>query len=476
VRILHAASEAVPFAKSGGLADVLGALPSAQAALGHSVWVALPWYATLTSEPAPYWIGDIDVPFDRRVERVGVGTLEQAGVHWLFLGHEAFRRASLYGYPDDARRFALFSAAVPFAAQRLGVLPHLVHTHDWHTAFLNLLLGSGTSLPAGFSGLPNILSVHNAQHQGWTDAASLSSWGDLHGAAAGDLALRGAGNLLHAGITSASEVGTVSPGYARELARGEHGYGLESSFGALGERFFGILNGLDLDSFDPHNDPALPPAFDPTSASGRRGAGEALRHQLALEPGRPVVGVVSRLADQKGLDLLLEALPEVLAQGWSVALVGSGEARLEGDWKAAFDRHPGRVGGQIGYDERLARLIYAGAQVLVIPSRFEPCGLTQMIAMRYGSIPVARATGGLKDTIRDGIDGFLFEGASSRDLGLALGRAKTALNHPERWAELLAAAGQRDFSWQRSAQAYLNRYTALVATDAPPPLEREGNP
>lgn len=463
----------MPFAKTGGLADVLGALPRAQVELGHDVWVALPWYASLTAQPAPYWIGDIEVPFDGGLERVGVGTLERDGVRWVFLGHDAFRRETLYGYPDDARRFALFSAAVPFAAHRLGVLPHVVHAHDWHAAFLSVLLRASAKLPVGFARLPNLLSVHNAQYQGWTDPAALSLWGGFDAELGAALALRGVGNLLHAGALSATRVGTVSPGYARELAHGQHGYGLEGVFAALGDRLFGALNGLDLELFDPQRDAALPAGFDPASADGRRRAGELLREELELEPGRPVVGVVSRLVEQKGLDLLLEALPEVLAQGWSVALLGSGEGAQEERWRRAFGQHSGRVAGRIGYDDRLARRIYAGSQVLAIPSRFEPCGLTQMIAMRYGSVPVARATGGLADTIRDGVDGFLFEEPSARALGQALGRAKSALNDPARWAALLAAGQSRDFSWSNTARAYLQRYREVHHDDVPPTLPRE---
>jgi starch synthase len=479
VRILHATAEAHPFAKTGGLGDVLGALPAAQAAAGHDVLVVLPWYARLAASPPPLWIGDVDVPFDGGIEQVGVGTLERGphgggSLRLAFVGHAGFRRDALYGHPDDARRFALFARAVPPLAARLGFVPHVLHAHDWHAALLPALLRHGSLLPPGFAGLASVLTVHNAQYQGWADTADVVAWGRLPGDLAAPLAIHGGGNLLHAGIVSADRVTTVSPTYARELLDPGMAHGLERAFAALGPRLVGILNGLDLEAFDPRTDAALAAPFGaPTGAAsgapfgpddlaGKARCAAALLDELGLEPGRPLLGVVSRLADQKGIDLLLAALGEVLAQGWNLALLGSGDAALEAAAARAFLDHPGRVGGRIGYDDALARRIYAGADALAVPSRFEPCGLAQMIAMRYGTLPVARATGGLVDTVADDRTGFLFSEPSPAALGAALARARAAYDDAPRWRAMQAAAMAERFDWGRAVSAYDELYRALV--------------
>jgi len=262
-------------------------------------------------------------------------------------------------------------------------------------------------------------------------------------------------------------VTTVSPTYARELLDPAVAYGLEDAFAGLGPRLVGILNGLDLDAFDPQRDPALPVAFGPGDLAGKRRCRAALASELGLDVGRPLLGVVSRLADQKGIDLLLASLDGALAQGWNLALLGAGDPGLEAAAARAFAEHPGRIAGRIGYDDALARRIYAGADALVVPSRFEPCGLAQLIAMRYGTLPVARATGGLVDTIDDGRTGFLFTDADADALTAALARARRAFDDAPRWRTMQAAAMAERFDWDRAAQAYDDLYRALARGAAP---------
>ena len=463
MQLLHATAEAVPFAKTGGLADVLGALPAAQAALGHDVLVVHPWYARLAAEPPPLWIGDVDVPFDGGRVSVGVGTLEAGGVRFAFVGHPSFQRDALYGYPDDARRFALFSRAVPAVADRLGFAPDVLHAHDWHAALVPALLRHAALLPPGFSGLPSVLTVHNAQYQGWADAADVVAWGRLPGKLAGPLAPHGKGNLLHAGLRTADRVTTVSPTYARELLQPAVAYGLERAFADLGPRLVGILNGLDHEAFDPSADAALASAYDADDLTGKGACRAELSRELGLDPGRPLLGVVSRLADQKGIDLLIGALPAALEQGWNLALLGAGDPALEDALSAGFAAHPDRLGGRIGYDEGLARRIYAGADALVVPSRFEPCGLAQLIAMRYGTLPIARATGGLLDTIDDGRTGFLFAQAEAPALAEALARARRAYDDRDRWHAMQMTAMAARFDWGRAARAYDDLYRSLAS-------------
>ena len=465
MQLLHATAEAAPFAKTGGLADVLGALPAAQAAAGHEVLVVHPWYATLTADPAPLWIGDVAVPFDGDVVAVGVGTLERrAGggvVRFAFVGHDAFRRDALYGYPDDPQRFALFARAVPEVAARLGFAPDVVHVHDWHAALVPALVRHAAHLPAAFGRPPSVVTVHNAQYQGHADAADVVRWARLPGEQAGPLALRGRGNLLHAGLVTADRATTVSPTYARELLDPAIGYGLEGTFAALGDRLSGILNGLDGDAFDPATDAALASPYGADDLTGKAGCKAALESAFGLEPGRPVLGLVSRFADQKGIDLLFGALPALLEQGWNLVVLGAGAPDLELAAQRAMARHGGRVGGRVGYDDALARRIYAGADALAIPSRFEPCGLAQLIAMRYATVPIARATGGLADTIDDGRTGFLFGPASVAGLVEAAGRAHRAYTDGRAWDALRAAAARERFDWARAVASYDALYRTL---------------
>jgi len=471
VRILHATSEAIPFAKTGGLADVLGALPAAQAARGDEVLVVHPWYARLQADPPPFWIGDIEIPFAGGTERIGIGTLERGDVRFAFVGHPSFRHDELYGLPDDAQRFALFAQAIPFVAARLAFLPHVVHVHDWHAAAVPAILQHGPQLPAGFRELPTVLTIHNAQHQGWGDSAAFGRWFGWPSATSDSLALVGSGNLLHAGVRSASRVTTVSPSYAKELLRPEMAFGLETAFADSAGGLLGVLNGLDLDLFDPTSDSAIAAPFDANDLAGRTVCRGALDATLGLLPGYPLIGVVSRLADQKGIDLLLESLPAILGQGWSLALVGSGEPELEGAWRTAFAQFPGRVAGFIGYDDALARAVYAASDVFAIPSRFEPCGLTQMIAMRYGSVPVARATGGLRDTINDNETGFLFQEATSAALIGALARARSKVGYRVPWQAMMRTCMAQRFGWERAADSYQEVYQELSGDDLPPLLE-----
>lgn len=469
MRILHVTSEASPFAKTGGLADVLGALPAAQRALGHEVLVVHPWYTRLHAEPAPFWIGDITIPFDGGTERLGIGTLERAGVNYAFVGHPSFRGSDYYGLPDDARRFAILAQSVAFVADHLAFFPHVIHAHDWHAAALPAILRYGPVLPAGFRELPSVLSVHNAQHQGWGDAAAFAGWFGWSPQINEALAHHGSGNLLHAGIRAADLVTTVSPTYAKELRTPAMAFGLEEAFADLGEGLLGILNGLDTSLFDPQRDPVIAAPYSASDLAGKTTCRSTLDGVFGLQPRHPLIGVVTRLADQKGIDLLLDALPAILHQGWNVALVGAGEPAMEAAWQQVFATYPGRVAGFIGYDDALARSVYAGSDVFLIPSRFEPCGLTQMIAMRYGSVPVARATGGLVDTIRDNETGFLFADDSSAALIGALARARAQVGYRVRWQALMRTCMAQSFDWQHAAERYIEAYQLLLANDLPPP-------
>ena len=459
MRLLFAASEVVPYSKTGGLADVAGALPRALAARGHEVVVVTPWYAELGGEAAPLWIGDVPVPFDGGFEPVGVGTLEADGVRYLFVGHADFRRDGLYGHPDDVRRFCRFVRAVPAVCDRVGFRPDLAHVHDWHAAYLPAVLKYGWHLPDGWPGLPSVLTIHNLQHQGVSELDATIHWLRLpREVRATGMQHFGTANAMQAGLDLADRVTTVSPTYAREIGTVAHGHGLDGTIRHVGGKLCGILNGIDTELWDPRTDPALPVRYGPDDAgAGKAAAAEAVRRELNLDPGRPILGSVGRMAEQKGIDLLLGAVPDLMAQGWTVALLGSGDAELEARARTVAAAHPGRIGVRIGYDDALGRRIYAAASAFAIPSRFEPCGLTQLIAMRYGAIPVGRATGGLVDTIAPGRSGFLFTDATPQALAVATAQAMHVLIDGS--AVTLRTEGMTsDPGWERSAEAYERVY------------------
>jgi starch synthase len=459
VRILFAASEVHPYSKTGGLADVVGALPAALARLGHEILVVSPWYRGLRGGQ-PLWIGDVDVPFDGGSSAIGVGTLESADVRLAFVGHEDFRRERIYGFPDDVRRFCRFTRSVPEVAARVGFTPEVVHVHDWHTAYLPTVLRHGGNQPAGFADLPTVLTIHNAQYQGVAAVDEIVRWLRLPPALAATLtAADGDANALHSGSLAADRITTVSPGYAEELLSAEFGYGLEETFRSQRHKLVGILNGIETTEWDPARDRRLPACYDAHDLDGKRSAKLELCRLAGLDPERPLLGVVSRLAEQKGIDVLVAAAEALVEQGWSLFLLGTGEARLEARIRE-LTATGGAIAADLEYDEDLAHLVYAGADALAIPSRFEPCGLSQLIAMRYGTLPIARATGGLRDTIEHGRTGFLFERLTAGDIVRSAGEALRSYGTPA-WAAMMREAMSRDYSWTQSARRYQELYQGL---------------
>lgn len=463
MRVLFASAEVAPYSKAGGLGDVAGSLPRALVDLGHELLVVSPWYAGLGGGAQPLWIGDVDVPFAGDGERVGVGTLEANGVRFAFVGHPSLSRERMYGYADDAWRFALFSRAVPEVARRVGFRPHVVHANDWHTGHLPLLLARGWHLPDGFWHLPTVLTVHNAQYQGGSDLAETLYWLRLPAELAGSFANHfGRFNALKAGAGFASRVTTVSPTYAQELTRPEYGYGLDGAFRSLAGKLVGILNGLDTEYWDPATDRHLPANYDARRPNDKAASQVALRQTFGLETGIPVLASVSRLVEQKGIDLLVAAAPRLIHAGWGIVFLGTGEPQVEAAALALAADHPGRVGVRIGYDEELAHLIYAGADAFAMPSRFEPCGLSQMIAMRYGTLPVVRATGGLIDTVEHERTGFVFQHATADGLAWGATRALEVGPGTDRWRAMQQSAMRQDNSWRASARRYEALYRAVV--------------
>ncbi len=471
-----AASESRPLAQSGGLADVLRALPDALARQGRAVRRFLPAYGfldhssfTVEGPSIPVRLGPALMPawFLSRRETSGAITT-------LVENAELFDRDGIYGppggaYPDNARRFIFFARAVcAWAAQRERP-PAVLHVHDWHAAAIPLLLRHAYP---GKNPPKSVLTIHNLGYQGEFGPEAVE-WLSL------DLAARqraerdgaflpgGGINILRAGILAADALTTVSPTYAREILTPEFGCGLDGELQRCAGKLHGILNGADYELWDPAHDAALPRTYDAGSLERKVESTAALRRRIGLPPAaRPILGVVTRLVPQKGIDVVLRAAERLLATGADLAVLGSGEQGMVDELERLRARHPECVGIYIGYDDSLSHLVIAGSDLLLIPSRYEPCGLTQMYAMRYGTLPMVTPTGGLADTVKDagqdGGTGFVMSHLSEEAVVGTVRRALQARSSdPDGWRRLQTAAMAADFSWDLAARRYLEIYSQL---------------
>ncbi|RTR27051.1 glycogen synthase [Deinococcus radiophilus] len=444
---VHVASEVFPFSRTGGLADVLGALPAAQAAAGQPTVVVTPWYQGLEDAAQVQLVETLTV---EGVGAVRLGHERRGGVDYLFLGLADFDRPGLY-HADDVRRFSRFGCAVVPVLQSLGVQPRLLHGHDWHSGLV--------VAHAQLSGWPTVFTVHNLQYQGRWPLYEAAEWMALPGWALGPdgVEFHGEANLLKSGLMFADRVTTVSPTYAQEITTPEYGEGLEGVLQRLERegRLHGILNGLDLERWNPRRDAYV---MNYSGLRGKSGNRRRLRAEFGFDRA-PILGTVSRLADQKGMDLLLRALPELVGS-WNVVILGGGDPVLEAAF-AGWGYHP-RVAFKGGLDEALAHRIYAGADMFAMPSRFEPCGLSQMIALRYGTLPLVRETGGLVDTVPSSI-GFTFGEATSEALLSSANEALATRADRAEWERRVREGMALDFSWDASARAYAALYADVLA-------------
>ena len=467
MRILLIASEVAPFAKTGGLADVTGSLPKALAALGHDVRVVMPAYPSIEAAARTGQFGIVPAPEHLRVP-VG-GRLVDAGVfHTTLPGSRVpidfiaerhlFDRPALYGYDDDGYRFAFFCrAALDLHVAARGWRPDVVHAHDWHAAPAIAWLATVGRLDDRYRAMPTVLTIHNLMHQGRTSRQVLDYLGIT-----GDPMFeegRNEANLMARGILHATMVNTVSPTYAREIMTPEFGERLD---GLLRYRHFdvhGILNGLDYEVWDPSTDGHLPATFDASTIDRKTVNKRALQERLGLPVSdAPLVSMVTRLDAQKGLDItghVIHLLLNSAAGDAQFVVLGSGAAEFESMFRQLAGYHRQKMAAVLRYDSELAPLIYAGSDLFLMPSRFEPCGLGQMIAMRYGALPVVRATGGLADTVHDGQTGFTFEPYTADAFWDALRRGlENCHAGGEAWRTLVATAMRADFSWAQSARGY----------------------
>ncbi len=479
MRILFVAAEVAPFTKTGGLGDVAGALPKALARLGHDVRVVTPLHgsidrAGLNLRPAGT---SFAVPLGGWTEPVALleGRLdERTPVYFVQSGHY-FDRPQLYGYGDDGARYVLFARAALEAVRALDWTPDVVHAHDWHTGLIPNWLKTLYRDDPRFAHAGCLFTVHNAQYQGHFDRSILPLAGlDPNYLIGAPLAedLHGHVIFLARGVRFADLVNTVSPTYARELLTPEYGERLEALFAEKGDRLVGVLNGIDTDEFNPETDAHLASCYNATSLDGRPPNKPALLAETGLDPDprAPLIGMVTRLADQKGFDILAPVVrPIVESLGARMILLGTGDPRYHDLFSQIARDLAGRFSLRLSFDPNLARRVYAGSDLFLMPSRFEPCGLGQMLAMRYGSVPVVRHTGGLVDTVFDydpatGVgNGFAFRRYDPYDLFAAVVRALEHFRDTHVWRTLQTRGMQADHSWARSAHRYAELYARAQA-------------
>ena len=482
-KIAHIASECVPYIKTGGLADMVGALPKALKNLGHEVIVILPLYAPIdyqrhhlqpTLGPLGVWMGNAE-------EWCAVHTAQMGEISVYFIdAQKYFARPGLYhdadfnDYLDNPRRFGFFTRAALQLCHDLGFAADIIHCHDWQSALAPAYLKIWHWNDPLLGKTASLLTIHNLAYQGVYNSAHYDylglQWSNFTPDKFED---HGQVNFLKGGIHYADMVNTVSPNYAQETRTPQLGYGLAPYLTSKGENYTGILNGADYDTWDPSIDPHIPARFSSTNLRGKAVCKRELQRRFLLEESAdiPVIGVVSRLVAQKGLDLLAQTIDGILKDTrLHFVLLGSGDKRLEAFFGDLPRLYPGRAGSYIGYNDELSHWIEAGCDFFIMPSIYEPCGLNQMYSLRYGTLPIVRATGGLDDTVQQYNEltgsgtGFKFLDATPSAIYNTVGWAvSTYFDRPYHIYQMILSAMKQDFSWERSAKAYVDAYAQAIA-------------
>jgi len=474
-KILMAASEGTPFVKTGGLADVMGSLPAALVRGGDEVAVVLPWYrdTKLPSAPAEVF-RDLRITLGPAVFVVDIFDTVERGVRWFLVScPQLFDRAGLYGaggvdFPDNHIRFGVYSRAV------LGVIrylfrPRILHCHDWQASLAPIFMRQTFSGDPTFFGIRVLFTIHNIGYPGIFPASAMYDLG-LSSALfrPGVLEYYGNINLLMGGMYSSDWISTVSPRYATEIQTDEFGFGLQNFLRARSDRISGILNGVDYDTWDPANDRFIVRNYSERDLSGKADCRRALldRFHLPDRPEAPVVGIISRLVDQKGFDLVAQVADDLMRENLVLVVLGSGEPAYEQMFRGMAAANPDKAGVYIGYDEALSHAIEAGADMFLMPSRYEPCGLNQMFSLRYGTPPVVRATGGLDNSVVSEppaeATGFKFHEYTGAALLSAVRQAVSAFADHSEWQQMMRRGMRQDFSWSASAGEYAALYRKLL--------------
>ncbi len=478
MKILFAASEAVPFAKTGGLADVAGSLPQALAALGHDVRLVMPRYRNV--DPVRFGLKEraiFSVPIGSWHERCEVleGRLGKNVIVYFISKDTYYDRADLYqtkqgDYPDNAERFTFFSRAALELCKAIGFSPDIVHGNDWQTGLVSFFLKTIYGGAPPFERTKSVFTVHNLGYQGNFWHWDMRYLGDLwqHYTPEG-LEFWDHVSFLKAGLVYSDIITTVSRTYSREIQTEEYGHGLEGVLAKRSKDLVGIVNGIDYEEWDPARDRTIAKQYTRSRLAGKSACKSTILRKTGLpDQGLPLAGMVTRLVDQKGLDILSDALPDILKLDVQLLILGTGDLKYHEVLSEAAAASPDRMRVLLTYDDLLAKSIYAGCDMFLMPSRYEPCGLGQLIALRYGTVPLVRKTGGLTDTVQDYKPrtgrgtGFVFEHYTAQALVKGLERALAVYRMREEWKALMRAGMQQDFSWDHSAQEYEKVYRKVM--------------
>lgn len=476
LKILYASFEATPFSKTGGLGDVAGSLPQYIQSSKYDIRVILPKLSTIPNKYKEKMtpLASFSVPLGWRNEYCGIEVLKMGKIIYYFLDNEYyFNRSRVYGEFDDGERVAFFSKAILESILHIDdFMPDIIHCNDWHTALVPVFLHEQYQGIAGFDNIKTIFTVHNLKFQGQFSDFVISDICGLKGTPAEDqLRIGDSANYMQGALKYVEKITTVSPTYANEICTQYFGEGLDWLFNERKDRLVGILNGIDTKKLDPQNDPELKCAYSSTNLSGKALCKKELQNMLGLEVNSniPLFAIVSRLTEQKGMDLVTYNLPMFSNGNMQLVVLGTGDSQFEEAFKYYAEKFPSSIAAITKFDEELSHRIYAGADVFLMPSKFEPCGLSQLIAMRYGTLPIVRETGGLKDTVeaynkydRSGT-GFSFANYNAHELKEQIETAyKLYTKSKEIWDGLVKQAMEKDFSWKTSAKEYRKLYSSLV--------------
>ena len=481
LKVLLVASEAVPFAKTGGLADVVGSLPGALMKLGCEVAIVLPKYKSISPEKfkLKLEVKGMNVPMgmgDMAADILSTRLGSTPGTAYFIQNDRYFDREGFYGalegdYHDNAERFAFFSRAVFEMLKSLRWYPDILHLNDWQTGLAAVYLKTLYKSDPHFASIRSLFTIHNMAYQGLFPKYILPmtgiGWEEFQH---DKLEFYDQINYLKAGLVYADALNTVSPSYAQEIKTEEFGHGLQGVLGSRASSLHGILNGIDYDEWNPATDKEIPAQYTLKNYDKKEASKKKLTEELKLpfKPNVPVVGLVSRLVDQKGLDLISEVIEGFLEMDVQFVVLGTGESRYHELFEGLRQRYPSKFAAVLKFDGLLSKLVYAGSDIFLMPSRFEPCGLGQMIAMKYGTIPIVRRTGGLADTVENlSLDGrkgtgFTFDQYRPQELLFVIRRAIEAFHQPKLWKELVQRAMKQDFSWDVSAGKYMELYGKML--------------
>jgi starch synthase len=476
VKVLFAVSECVPFIKSGGLADVAGSLPKELKKLGTDVRVILPKYGMIPEKFRSEMkkVKEYTVQVGWRTQYCGIEALEYDGVTFYFVDNEYyFKRDTLYGNFDDGERFAYFNRAVLDFIAEIEFYPDVIHCHDWHTGMIPFLLRTEYYKKPGYGLIRSVFTIHNLQFQGIFPREILGELLQIDSRYFNEdqLEFYGNANFMKAALISADHITTVSPTYKEEIQTAYYGEKLDGILRKRNEDLSGILNGIDHDLYNPESYPGLVSKFSPDSFEDRTENKLHIQRTFGLPENQdiPLVAMITRLTTQKGLDLVRGIFHEIMATGMQLVVLGTGDREFEQFFTEMSGQYPDQCRAYIGFDENLAHQIYAGADMFLMPSKFEPCGLSQMIAMRYGSVPIVRETGGLNDTVEPYNEfngqgnGFTFSNFNAHDMLFTIERALSVYRDGEKWGRLAGTAMETNYSWARSALQYNALYSDLIS-------------